>query len=64
MDKEVVTELIQNDFNTKRLKAELHKILDEANRAKLFTDYYALEQKLGGKGASRQVAKLIVEKIK
>ncbi len=64
MDKEVVTELIQNDFNTKRLKAELHKILDEANRAKLFTDYYTLEQKLGGKGASKHVAKLIVEKIK
>lgn len=64
MDKEVVTELIQNDFTTKRLKAELHKILNEANRAKLFIDYFDLEQKLGGKGASKQVAKLIVEKIK
>jgi lipid-A-disaccharide synthase len=64
MDREVVTELIQNDFNTKRLKIELHKILDEANRAKLFSDYYDLEQKLGGKGASSNVAKLIVEKIK
>ncbi|MBC8755411.1 lipid-A-disaccharide synthase [Kordia sp. YSTF-M3] len=64
MDKEVVTELIQNDFNTKRLKAELHKILDEANRATLFLDYYELEQKLGGKGASKNVAKLIIEKIK
>lgn len=64
MDKEVVTELIQNDFNTKRLKTELHKILDETNRAKLFSDYYDLEQKLGGKGASEKAAKLICKAIK
>jgi lipid-A-disaccharide synthase len=64
MDKEVVTELIQNEFNTKRLKSELHKILDEATRTKLFTDYYALEQKLGGKGASEKAAKIICESTK
>ena len=64
MDTEVVTELIQNDFNTKRLNSELHKILDETTRIKLFTDYFALEQKLGGKGASENAAKLICEAIK
>ncbi len=61
MDAEVVTELIQNNFNEKRLEGELHKILDEKGREKMFEAYYGLEQKLGGKGASEKVAKLIVQ---
>ena len=39
-------------------------ILDEYKRAVLFLDYYELEQKLGGIGASEKTAKLIVEAIK
>lgn len=62
LDKEAVTELIQGDFNTKRLREELTTILDGYERAKLFLDYYDLEQKLGGKGASDLVAKLICKK--
>jgi len=64
LDKEVVTELIQTEFNKKRLKVELDKILNEYNRAVLFLEYYDLEQKLGGVGASEKTAKLIVESIK
>ena len=64
LDKEAVTELIQTDFNKKRLKEELNKILDPYNRAVLFLDYYDLEQKLGGVGASEKTAKLIVEAAK
>jgi lipid-A-disaccharide synthase len=64
MDKEVVTELIQVDFNKKNLKKELTKILDTKNREKLFLDYFELEKKLGGKGASENVAKAIVENLK
>lgn len=60
MDREVVTELIQNDFTEKRLEEELRKILDLDFRDKLFADYFDLEQKLGGKGASENAAKLIV----
>jgi lipid-A-disaccharide synthase len=60
MDKEVVKELIQNEFNEKNLEQELHKILDDYNRAVLFLEYYDLEKKLGGKGASKKVAELIV----
>lgn len=63
LDKEVVTELIQTDFNTKKLKKELTKILDEYKRAVLFLEYYDLEKKLGGKGASEKTAKLIFETI-
>lgn len=64
MDKEVVTELIQDDFNTQNLKKELSKILDDFERSKFFISYYDLEKLLGGKGASKKVASLIYESIK
>ena len=64
MDKEVVTELIQNDFNKENLKSELTKILSESNREELFLNYYDLEQILGGKGASEASAKLIINGLK
>ncbi len=64
MDREVVTELIQGDLNKLRLKEELDHILNDDTRTQLFLDYYELEQKLGGKGASEATAKLIVEGCK
>jgi lipid-A-disaccharide synthase len=64
MDKEVVKELIQHEMNTKNLRTELTKILDETHRQKLFLEYYELEKKLGGKGASEKAAKAIVADIK
>lgn len=64
MDKEVVTELIQNDFNKKRLKEELHTILNTEKRETLFMEYFELEKKLGGKGASEKTASLIFEALK
>ena len=64
MDKEVVTELIQNNFNKKRLKNELDGILNPETRKKLFLNYYELEKKLGGKGASEKTANLIYDSIK
>lgn len=63
MDREVVKELIQNDLTTKNLKIELNKILDKYQRAKLFLDYYDLEKKLGGRGASDKAAELIYQNI-
>ncbi len=60
LDKEAVTELIQGDFNEKRLEDELFKILDHKKREKIFDNYYELEQKLGGKGASELTAELII----
>lgn len=63
MDKEVVTELIQNDFNKKRLKTELTKILDPDERHNMYLNYYELEKRLGGKGASEKTAKLIYKDI-
>lgn len=60
MDREVVKELIQGDLNTAQLKKELDKITNDDYRATLFEDYFALEKKLGGAGASQKTASLIV----
>lgn len=62
MEKEVVKELIQDDFNEQNIEKELHKIIDGYQRAVMFISYYDLEKKLGGKGASNKVAELIIEK--
>ncbi|MBT8256171.1 MAG: lipid-A-disaccharide synthase, partial [Bacteroidia bacterium] len=63
LNKPAVTELIQSEFNTKRLKEELSKILDDYQRAVLFLDYYDLENELGGRGASAKTAQHIVDTI-
>jgi len=64
MDQEVVTELIQSDCNTKRIKEELQKLLEPAYREKLLQNYDILEKKLGGVGASKKTARLIVADLK
>jgi lipid-A-disaccharide synthase len=64
MDREVVTELIQDDCSTKRIKEELTKILDPNYRKTLLDNYDLLEEKLGGMGASKKTAQLIVASIK
>ncbi len=64
MDAEVVTELIQENCNTKMIAKELQKILLPANREQLLLQYNLLESKLGGQGASRKTAKLIIDDLK
>ncbi|MGB0880563.1 MAG: lipid-A-disaccharide synthase [Polaribacter sp.] len=64
MDREVVKELIQHDFTKANLKTELAKILEQNYCKKLSSDYNELEQILGGKGASENVAKQIVADLK
>ena len=59
MDREVVTELIQEDCNSKRIKSELQKLLDPINRNQVLAQYDLLEAKLGGSGASEKTATLI-----
>ncbi len=64
MDKEVIKELIQDDLNSKNLTLELNKILSKDTRTKVFEEYYQLEKKLGGVGASKKAAELIVSNTK
>lgn len=60
MDKEVVKELIQDEFNPKNLETELNKILDANHRSQLLENYEILVDKLGGKGASKAAAEKII----
>ncbi|MBT8185181.1 MAG: lipid-A-disaccharide synthase, partial [Eudoraea sp.] len=63
LERELVTELIQADLTSKKLKEELQNILEGAQRKAQFEGYYELENKLGGKGASEKAASLIYENI-
>ncbi len=63
MNREVVIELIQGDFNEKRLAKELEQILNEKARKDIFEAYYELENILGGKGASDKAAQLIYQSL-
>lgn len=64
MDRKIVDELIQNDFNYQNLKNALIKILDKKNREKIFGDYKILREKLGAAGASEKTAELMVKYLK
>ncbi len=63
MNKPVVTELIQAEFNSTRLRQEVVLLLDEYERTKFFMNYYDLEKSLGGRGASEKVAGFIFNSI-
>lgn len=56
MDKQVVKELIQHDFNADNLNHELEMILNENWRRVILSEYETLAEKLGGKGASVRAA--------
>jgi lipid-A-disaccharide synthase len=65
MDKEVVTELIQTDFNTKNLKYWLDRLLfDKDYREQMLTDFDELRQVLGNAGASKRAAEMVTKNIK
>ena len=60
MDKEVVVELIQSEFNHKRLSLSLDDILfDENKRSQMKDNYRKLKVALGNKGASMRAAEII-----
>ena len=60
MNKEIVKELIQNKLNTSNLTKELSKITTPETRQDMLDNYEELHQKLGGIGASKRAAKLMV----
>ncbi len=65
MDRIVVKELIQNDFNPNYLKDELYRLLtDEQYRNEMLEAYNKLENKLGGAGASKNAANIIYNYLK
>ena len=60
MDKEVVTELIQENFTKETLTKELKTLLKDSERETMFLAYFELEKILGGQGASKTAAKNII----
>ncbi|GJM32918.1 MAG: lipid-A-disaccharide synthase [Saprospiraceae bacterium] len=64
LDRPLVTELIQEDFNTKRLKVSLQEVLSTEGAAQLKAGYQELKQLLGQSGASTRAAKLMVGYLK
>jgi lipid-A-disaccharide synthase len=63
MEREVVKELVQGDFNAPNLKTELQHVLHERGRAKFNKAYSELRERLGGPGASRKAAELMYKNL-
>lgn len=64
MEKEVVKELIQKEYNSLNLSSELSKILIEDNSVEMKQHFAELKKKLGGVGASAKTAELIIENLR
>lgn len=65
MDREIVKELIQNDLTKENLSRELNAVLfSEDGRTKITSAYALLSEKLGGKGASKKVAGMMIQYLK
>lgn len=64
LDKEVVKELIQNDFNSNTLQKELSNILDTNNRKHIIKEYEHLKNILGTSGCSERIALKMIEYLK
>ncbi|MBP6385874.1 MAG: lipid-A-disaccharide synthase [Pseudarcicella sp.] len=64
-DKMAVKELLQYNYTIENLKVELKKItLNNTQRNHQLTDYKAIKEKIGNKGASEKTANLIVKYLK
>lgn len=63
VDKPLVKELIQNEFNSKVLYTELEKILQPATRQEIKVGYAELQLLMGDAGASLRTARMMHEKI-
>jgi lipid-A-disaccharide synthase len=63
MDKAVLKELIQNDFNFQNLEKELRDIIEGEKRNTIFGEFQKLREILGGGGASKSIANIIYKDL-
>ncbi len=63
MDKQIVTELIQDECNTENLRNEVKKLLEPTHRRGLLIEYDALQKHLGGGGAAQKTARAIIDDL-
>lgn len=59
-DREVVRELIQQEFSVENLTRELRKILSGEGRQRMLDHYAEVQEKVGGPGASERAGELMV----
>lgn len=64
LDRQLVAELIQQDFSVDRLKTELERLFIPEERRRIRSGYEELRDHLGQAGASRRTAELMVEYLK
>lgn len=65
MERDVVKELIQNDFTEENLVVELEKLLKNAKKQRqLLEDLDSLRDRLGNEGASEKAAEAVVKMVK
>jgi lipid-A-disaccharide synthase len=65
LDKEVVKELIQNDFTRVNVAKELHSLLENSEkRQHILEEYALLRTKLGNSGASEKAAAVVADILK
>lgn len=64
LDKGVFRELIQDDFNADNVTAEVTRLLEDSEyRSAMLEDYAEIRERLGGKGASRAIAKAMKDAL-
>lgn len=65
LNREVVKELIQKEMNADNVMFHLKTLIfNKEKREQIMEDYVELKRKLGGKGASRSTAELIINHLK
>jgi len=64
IDRGAFRELIQEDFNPDAVVAEVRRLVEDADyRARMLADYAEIRQSLGGSGASRAVARAMIDEL-
>lgn len=64
LDRGAFRELIQEDFTPEGVADELRRLVEDAPyRERMLADYAAIRESLGGSGASRRVARAMIEEL-
>ena len=64
IDRPAFRELIQEDFTAEAVTAEVVRLVEDGGyREKMLADYADIRQSLGGSGASRAVARAMIEEL-
>ena len=63
MEKEVVRELIQDEFILENIKSELNRLKIKQSQKKMIDDFNDLIGRIGDQNSSEKLAKIIYEKL-